>query len=124
MDSQDILQALTPVLGGEAAEIVASLSRDDIDAYYSPGTMAFTAMALKDLAAHLEEIAKDGSVRLMTGGQLVDGRVEFKDRPASVRTGINAAAVKAQFPPAEYPGLYSQTQVKGGVAMKLLPKAG
>ena len=118
MDPKDVVQDLMPVCGGHAAEIVGSLLDPDLDGFYTPGVMARAALALRDVAGHLEGLAKDSARAQLVNGLLVDVGIEFKDRPASTRLGVDTGAIKARFPAAEYPELWKRSEVAGGMAMK------
>ena len=121
MEPREVVESLMPVCGGHAAEIVGSLMDPDLDGFYTPGVMAQAAMALKEVSGFLEGLAKDSARPQLINGMLVDGGIEFKDRPASIRVGVDSAAVKAAYPPDERPEFYKRSEVAGGIAMKRLP---
>ena len=114
---EDIRDALVPVLGGEATEVLTSLLLDPT-AYYTPGVLGAAWQGLRWAAEYLEEEGKEAALVRMSGGKLEDNGYVFSERPARVNIAVDTAKIRKLFPPKKHPELYREQTVKGGVVMQ------
>ena len=117
------IDLLATVISGSALEDLLS-ELDDPGAWMSAGDYAKLGAAFKDLGAVLTDTAKalvEPEIRGGVGGdaRLTSGGVDFAWRKGGPRVLVDSAAVRREYPRADYPDLYRESFANDAIAITL-----
>ena len=112
---------------GETLEWITDFITDAEDGNLSAGAMATLGKEMEQLGKDLTATAKKQIEPNILGGvgnsaERVDDGVLLKWVNPKPATRINTARVKEEYPKDEYPELYTQSQSKDYITIKVLPK--
>lgn len=104
---------------------IVSHHREDPWADLEPGDLALLGTALSDIGGYFIDEAKARAGETIRGGlgdssKMLSGHCKFAWKAPTTSTRVNSAKLKELFPQADYPDLYSTSNVSESISIEVL----